>query len=80
MSYQFRKAEHKKMKRLYVIVVEDRQSAAYKVSQEAYFNYEEAVQFIKSRSDKPEEVRPFLFESAENKYIINDVFAQKRGN
>lgn len=68
-----------KMKRLYVIVVEDKQSAAYKVSQEAYFNYEEAAQFIKSRSDKPVEVRPFLFESVENKYIINDVFAQERG-
>lgn len=79
MSYQFRKAEHK-MKRLYVIVVEDKQSVAYKVSQEAYFDYEEAVRFIKSRSDKPVEVRPFLFESAENKYIVNDVFAQERGN
>lgn len=68
------------MKRIYVIVVEDKSSAAHKVSQEAYFNYEEAVQFIKSRSDKPVEVRPFLFESAENKYVINDVFAQERGN
>ena len=43
-----------KTTRFYVIVVEHIKSQTAKVSQEAYFDYEEAKSFIKSRSDKPE--------------------------
>ena len=70
-----------KTTRFYVIVVEHIKSQTAKVSQEAYFDYEEAKSFIESRSDKPEQVSPFKFESAEYRYTINDVFAnRKEGN
>lgn len=64
-----------KSTRLYVVGVET--NGKMKVSQEAYFGYEQAKNFIQSRSDKPQQVSSFLFESKENKYYIFDVFAHR---
>lgn len=68
-----------KTTRFYIVAVEDKQTREYKVSQEAYFNYKDAKQFIQSRIDKPKEINLFLFESEKHKYIINDVLAHEGG-
>ncbi len=61
------------MKRIYIVIVEHKASGTQKVSQTAFSEYDKAVAFIRGRSDKVKKIMPFLFESEENKYYINDM-------
>lgn len=63
-----------KITRFYVVSVENNGKTS--ISQEAYFSYEEAKNFIMNRSDKPEMIFPFRFESDRLIYRIHDVTAQ----
>lgn len=64
------------MKRIYVVMVESKKYKTTRISQNAYFDYNEAKDFVLSRSDNPKMTNRFLLESDENKYIITDVLAQ----
>lgn len=43
------------------------------ISQEGYFSLKDAQEFIKSRSDKPDEVTEFWFESDTQAYKIREI-------
>lgn len=62
---------NQKSARIYIVLVESMNNT--KISQNGFWNYEEAKRFIKCRSDNPIEVSPFRFESDMNIYQIHDV-------
>lgn len=63
---------HSKIKHIYVVEVRSH-GFDYNISQEAYDGYDKAVAFILSRSDKPNKVTIYHYESDENDYIIHDL-------
>ena len=58
-------------KRVYVIEVIT--NGVHKISQEAYWDYDDAKKFIEKRSDNPNMVNPFLFKSENHEYYIHDM-------
>ena len=60
------------LKYVYAVQVIDKHSeeSIGKVSCEAYKSLQEAQEFIESRSDKPEKVSGFIYESKNNHYLI----------
>ena len=59
------------MKRVYI--VETIKDCTHKLSQEAYWSYDDAKKFIENRSDKPVMINSFLFKSEINEYRIHDM-------
>lgn len=60
-----------KSARVYIVIIENKFGT--KVSQEGFWNYSDAVKFIRERGDYPIKISSFHYESNENKYLIHDV-------
>ena len=62
-------------RKVYVVVPESKVYDGFRShpSQEGYFNYEDAKNYVLSCSDKPKMIRPFLFESDETVYYIYEI-------
>lgn len=58
---------------MYIYIVEVITNKNVHVNQEGYLSLKDAQEFIKSRSDKPEEVTEFWFESDLHTYKIREI-------
>ena len=58
---------------MYIYIVEVITNTSTHVSQEGYISLKAAQDFIKSRSDKPDEVTEFWFESDTHAYKIREI-------
>lgn len=58
---------------MYIYIVEVITNTSTHVSQEGYISLKDAQDFIKSRSDKPDEVTEFWFESDTHAYKIREI-------
>ena len=58
---------------MYIYIVEVVTNTTIHVSQEGYISLKAAQDFIKNRSDKPDEVTEFWFESDTHAYKIREI-------
>lgn len=59
------------MQRVWIVIVNNNWGT--KVSSEGYKTAEEAIAFVQSRGDRPEQINPLEFESSTNNYKITDI-------
>lgn len=58
---------------MYIYIIEVITNTLVSVSQEGYISLKDAQDFIKGRSDKPDEVTEFWFESNTHTYKIKEI-------
>lgn len=67
-----------KVKVKHIFTIEVRSCGDYRISDEAFGSYDDAANFILRRSDRPQKVTAYHFESDSCDYIIHDLTIRER--